>query len=209
MSRSVVLASLLLAAAPLSAQEISPFVQSGERAQAMVFLAKMDGEQFAGAAGAMFLTYGQPDWKKELGAQADQMKGKIIRLGKDNWATLDNTPGVALGGVSVPAGVWYLGLACDQAGKWSLVCIDPVKAKAAGAWPYAPELAPRTHSVPLTHDVLKTEEFAKLTVSLEADAKDPMQGTLVIGWGNHKLSTNYAFKAEKAVKNASADKDGK
>lgn len=57
----------------------------------------------------------------------------MFRLGKDSWAMMDNTPDVTLGGVTVPAGVWYLAIARDQAGQWSLVCSDPAKAKAKDA----------------------------------------------------------------------------
>jgi hypothetical protein len=210
MFRSILTAGMALAvtAIPLHSQNtIQAFGGDGQRAEASLFLAKIENGQFAGAAGAVFITYGAPQWKEEYAEQVDAMtKGKIFRLGKDNWASCDNSAPLSFGNVTVPAGVWYLAIARDNDGKWSLVFIDPAKAKAAGAYPFAADNAPRTHVVPLSHKA-HDDVAEKLSITFDKNKQDPTKGTLVIHWGDQMVSAAYQVKVADGDSKGDAKKE--
>lgn len=211
MLRSVLAPALVLSLLPAAAtaqNKIQAFAQPSERTSANLILAEMNNGQFVGMVGAVTVVYGQPEWKKEYAEQVDVMtKGKIFRLGKDYWATYDATAALNIGGTTVPPSVFYLAIARDKGDNWSLVFIDPVKAKAAGAMPFQPESAPRTHEVAMKHEKVEGAEVAKLEVKFTPDEKNPTQGTLTIAWGNQKLSAPYEVKREKAgAKEAGGEK---
>lgn len=202
--------SVTLLAPTLSAQktELQTFAQAGQRAESSFFVAKMQDGEFAGAAGAVFLTYGTPEWKPEYSTQVDNMKGKLFRLGKDWWATFDTMTPVSFGGVTIPAGVWYLGVSCDKTGKWSLAFLEPNRVKNSGVMPNAADNAPRTHDVPLA--MAKSGAMAKTLACTFEQGSDATHGKLTIAWGDRTLTTSFEVKvSSNEPKNASADKDGK
>ncbi len=86
-------------------------------------------------AGQFAIDYGRPVWRKEYEdtANFDKMtKGKVYRLGSNFWTTLDSDMPLTIAGTTIPAGAWYLGLQRSEDGAtWSLVFIDPGKARAA------------------------------------------------------------------------------
>lgn len=207
MLRSTVSAALVLCAASLSAQEIQAHAAQGQRAETGMFLALMEDGQFAGAAGAVFITYGVPVWKDEYEAELDELtKGRMFRLGKDNWATFDSTAPVSFGTTTVPTGLYYLAIARDEEDAWSLVFIDPAKAKAAGAWPFDPKKAPRAHTVALKHRT--TDKITeKLSVKLIPTEGSPTKGTLEIAWGGHVATAPLEIELP-APKEATGHKDG-
>ena len=202
--------ALSLLPTPLLVQDLKSFGNSGTRAEAAMFIAEVKGSEFVGAYGAAFITYGQPDWKSEwTQEQIDTMtKGKINRLGRDNWASLDISCPTSIGDTTIPAGVWYLAISRSADGAtWNLVVIDPVKAKAAGAWPFMADNAPRTYEIPMKHEVTTGDLVQKLTVKLTPTMELPTHGTLTIAWGNHKLENKVDLKGSKpAAKDASAPK---
>jgi len=192
--------SLLVAAlaTPILAQKsLQGFSTAGERTESNHLVITMENGKFAGIAGAAFLSYVPAKWSPALNDEAkiDQLtKGHLFRLGMNNWATLDNYAPISFGNVTVPAGIWYLGIARDTEGsKWTLVFVDPAKAKAAGATPPMADSAPRTHEVPLTIEKVK-ETCEKMAVTLTKDEKDPVKGTLSIAFGNLKTSIAYELK---------------
>ncbi|HST20985.1 MAG TPA: DUF2911 domain-containing protein, partial [Blastocatellia bacterium] len=85
-------------------------------------------------AGQFAIDYGRPVWRKEYEdtAKFDKMtNGKVYRLGSNFWTTLDSDVPLVIAGKSIPAGHWYLGLHRSKDGAtWSLVFIDPAKARA-------------------------------------------------------------------------------
>jgi len=191
-----------LAATPLLAQEgkapkdgVNSFTDNGQRSEANLIVAEFKGGQFVNALGLACVTYGTAEWKAEYGSKVDELtKGRMFRLGRDNWAILDHSTSIDFGGTTVPAGMWYLAIARDQAGKWSLALLEPAKVKAAGIWPFAADKAPRAHEIPLKHEKLATESQPKLQVAWETDPKAPTKGTFTITWGNQKLSTPFEVK---------------
>jgi hypothetical protein len=211
MSRtSFVVPAILTFAAGLCAQkDLMAFGGSGQRAEASLFVAHMVGGQFGGMAAAAFVTYGTPEWKPEYGEQVDAFtKGKVFRLGKDNWATLDTATPLVLGGKTIPAGIWYLAVARDNADAWSLVVIDPARCKEAGAAPFTPERAPRTHEVAMKHEQVAGEVTKKLTLKFERDAANPAKGTLSIAWGDRKLTAPYELKVAAPAATDAAGRSG-
>jgi hypothetical protein len=213
MLRLVLAPALVLALLPATAatqKKVQAFAQPSERTSANLLLAELDGNEFVGLAFAATIVYGQPEWKAEYAEKVDELtKGKIFRLGKDYWATYDATGPLAIGGTTVPSGIYYLAVARNQGDQWSLVFIDPAKAKAAGAMPFAPEPAPRTHEVAMKHEKVD-REVTKLEVRFTADQANPNKGTLAIAWGNHRLTAAYEVKSDKAgAKDAAADKGEK
>ena len=86
-------------------------------------------------AGQFAIDYGRPLWKADYEdtAKFDTFtKGKVYRLGSNFWTTLDTDMPLTVAGTQIPAGLWYLGLHRSADGAtWSLVFIDPAKARAA------------------------------------------------------------------------------
>src|ERR1051325_9339498 len=85
-------------------------------------------------AGQFAIDYGRPVWKKDYedAAKFDAMtKGHVYRLGSNFWTTLDTDMPLTIGGTTVPAGLWYLGLQRSaDGGTWSLAFIAPAKGRA-------------------------------------------------------------------------------
>lgn len=205
---------LALAAVPAVAQRsVQAFPGSGQLTVAGHFMAMMeDGHPVAPVAFAL-LNYTPSTWKAEWNEQAgiDQKTiGHTFRLGKNNWATLDLTVPIAFGDVTVPTGIWYIGVSRDKSGKWSLAFIDPAKCKAAGAWPPSPlsDLAPHAYEAPLT--VTKgADNVETLKVNMQPDMKEPTKGTFTIEWGNQKATANYELKVPASAMDASGKDAGK
>jgi hypothetical protein len=187
---------LSLSAASLIAQDkIRALGGQTERANNVMILA--DTTSGFHPLALVTVTYGAAEWKAEFAEKADELKGKIARLGRDNWPIFDSTVAMKFGDVTVPVGIYYLGIERSKDGNtWSLVFIDPAKAKAAGAWPFAADPAPRTVSLPLTHT--KSDKVAeKLSIGMENNKDNPTHGTLTIAWGDHKLTGAFDVVLEK------------
>lgn len=142
-------------------------------------------------AGQFAIDYGRPVWRKEYeeAAKFDEMtKGKVYRLGSNFWTTFDTDMPLVVAGKSIPAGAWYLGLHRSQDGAtWSLVFIDPAKARAAHIDASEIERAPIAYKIAMTTEQAG-EMKEKLTIDLifqQANLKDV---TLKIAWGKLQLS---------------------
>jgi len=158
--------------------------------------------------GMVTITYGVPEWKPDYTDKAEELtKGKIFRLGRDNWPIFDSNVAVKFGGVTVPAGTYYLGISRSKDGAtWNLVFIDPAKAKAAGAWPPMPEPAPHAYDVVLTHERTEGRITEKLDVNMVNDKAQPTHGTLTIAWGDRKLTGSYDMVLDNKAKDAAGAK---
>jgi hypothetical protein len=143
-------------------------------------------------AGQFAIDYGRPIWKKDYedAAKFDSFtKGKVYRLGSNFWTTLDTDMPLTIGGTKVPAGLWYLGLhRSEDGGTWSLVFIEPSKAR--GAHVDASEIgrAPISFKAPMTVEQASASK-EKLTIDLLFQRGNPKDVTLRIAWGNLQLST--------------------
>lgn len=142
-------------------------------------------------AGQFAIDYGRPVWRKEYEdtANFDKMtKGKVYRLGSNFWTTLDTDIPLTIAGKSIPAGMWYLGLHRSEDGAtWSLVFIDPVKARAAHIDASEIERAEVAHKAPMTV-VQAANSKEKLTIDLIFQKGNLKDVTLKIAWGKMELT---------------------
>jgi hypothetical protein len=191
----VVIAVLLCMASLIQAQENKPRPKIGafgsdspERGTTRV--GYWNNEKNMGA-GQFAIDYGRPVWRKEYEdtANFDKMtKGKVYRLGSNFWTTLDTDMPLTIGGKSIPAGMWYLGLHRSEDGAtWSLVFIDPVKARAAHIDASEIERAPVAHKAPMTV-VQAADSKEKLTIDLIFQKGNLKDVKLKIAWGKMELT---------------------
>ena len=142
-------------------------------------------------AGQFAIDYGRPVWRKEYEdtANFDKMtKGKVYRLGSNFWTTLDSDMALTIAGKTIPAGSWYLGLHRSEDGAaWSLVFIDPAKARAAHVDASEIERAPIAFKAPMTIDQ-PVDSKEKLTIDLVFQKGNLKDVTLKIAWGKIQLS---------------------
>ena len=142
-------------------------------------------------AGQFAIDHGRPAWKKEYedSGKFDTMtKGHIWRLGDNFWTTLDTDMPLTIAGKTVPAGVWYLGVQRSADGaQWSLVFIDPAKARAGHMDASKIDHAPVEFKAPLTLEQV-TDSKDRVTIDLLYKAPEIRDVTLRIGWGKLQLS---------------------
>jgi hypothetical protein len=145
------------------------------------------------AAGQVAIDYGRPVWKKEYNdsAKFDAMTtGKIWRMGSNYWTILDTELPLSIGGKKIPAGFYYLGLHRSEEGsEWSLVFIDPGKARKERLDAFQIERAPVEFEA-LMSTVAKAETpVDKLTITLSYPKDDIKHVTMRVAWGSLVLST--------------------
>jgi hypothetical protein len=141
--------------------------------------------------GQLAIDFGRPVWKKEyenVAAFDGFTKGKVWRLGKDFWTTLDTGLPLKIAGKDVPPGFYYLGLHRSQDGAtWSLAFVDPAKARKAMLDAFMMDKATVEFKVPMTTEKAATSAD-KLTVVLTAAKENIKDVTLKITWGTLQLS---------------------
>ncbi len=185
--------AMLCAAAPINAQEKRPPIiafgsDSAERGTTRV--GYWDNTKDRGA-GQFAIDYGRPAWRKDYedSGKFDQMtKGKVWRLGSNFWTVLDTDIPLKISGQRIPPGLWYLGLQRSQEGSaWSLVFIDPAKARAAHT--DASEIERAAIAIKAGMSTEKSSEMReKLSIDLIFKKTDIKDVTLRIAWGNLQLS---------------------
>jgi hypothetical protein len=203
--------ALALIAAPLAAQKsVQAFPASGQLTVTGHFVGMMEEGHAPMPVAFALINYTPSTWKPEWNDQTklDQATtGHTIRLGKNNWATIDLTAPIVFGNVTVPTGIYYLGVSRDKSGKWMLSFIDPVECKKSGAWPPSPmsDLAPHAYEAPLT--VAKTSDNVEtLEVTMKPDEKQPAKGTFTIKWGNQMATASYELRIPAGTSDAAGKK---
>jgi hypothetical protein len=145
------------------------------------------------AAGQVAIDYGRPVWKKEYNdsAKFDAMtRGKVWRMGSNYWTTLDTNLPLSIGGKKVPAGFYYLGLHRSEEGsEWSLVFIDPAKARKMRLDAFQIERAPVEFEAVMSNVTEAETPVEKLTLTLSYPKDDIKHVTMRVAWGNLVLST--------------------
>jgi hypothetical protein len=202
------LASALVPTLALSALQdggVNAFVEPTARTEAMLLVFDQTGGNFR-PLGSLSITHGLPEWQSQFESQFDSMtKGKVWRFGNGGWAILDATVPLTIGGKEIPAGLYYAGLARSKDDKWSLVLIDPAKAREKGLLSFQIGDAPRAHEAPLTYAKDEGKPVTqKLWVGLKPDAQTKTKATLDIRWGNHHLTAPVELKVA-APKDAAKD----
>ena len=148
---------------------------------------------------AVAIGYTPARWRDDYQAMLEPLKSaNYTRLGKNWWTTFDTIGTVEIGGTKIEAGSYYLGLAVDKDGAFSLLVFDSKQVMKAGLLPgttalYTGEAKPEI-SAPLTFakDSLK-EVAVDLVIEITGDKKDPTTGKLSLRWGKHELSAPVKF----------------
>jgi hypothetical protein len=142
-------------------------------------------------AGQFAIAYGRPLWKKEYEdpAKFDAMtRGKIWRMGSNFWSILDTQLPLSIGGKKVPVGSYYLGLHRSEEGsEWSLVFIDPGRARKGRLDAFQIEKAPVQFEAVMSLAKADTPT-EKLTITLSYSKGDIKHVTMRVAWGNLVLS---------------------
>jgi hypothetical protein len=190
----------------LHAQQV--FAPDGDRKASNVFVFSDTSEALAGAS----ISYTPPTWQDSYDGMLEKLKGgNYSRLGKDWWTTFDTVSTLEIGGTKIEAGSYYLGLAVDKDGAFSLLIFDSKQAMKAGLLPFTTALyrgeAKAQIKVPLTFakDSLK-EVVVKMEIEIVADKKTPATGKFAIRWGKHELSAPVKFQMTGAKDDAAPKK---
>jgi len=191
------LASALVPSLALCAPQdgVNAFVDPTPRTEAMLLVFDQPGGSFR-PLGCLSITHGLPEWKSEFENQFDSMtQGKVWRFGNGGWAILDATVPITIGGKEIPAGLYYAGIGRTQDDKWSLVLVDPAKAREKGLLSFQIGQAPKAHEAPLAYT--KDEDkpvTTKLWVGIKPDQANKTKATLDIKWGTHHLTAPVELK---------------
>jgi hypothetical protein len=152
------------------------------------------------ALGAFAIDYGRPVWRKDYDdpAKFDAMtKGKIWRLGNNQWTTLDTNLPVSIAGKAVAPGYYYLGLERSADGSsWSLAFIDPAKARREHLDAFQVERAPVEFRVPMKTTSAAGATADKLTLTLSYTKEKPKSVMLRIAWGKLVLTAPIEVTVE-------------
>lgn len=137
--------------------------------------------------GSVMISHGQPVWKDAYNEQvlhADKVAdGTRFRLGNNSWATLESTAELTIGGVTVPAGYYYL--AFEKAGDGvAVVAFDAaeMRAKLLPSWAPPQEGGIRIPLKMTETDDTEDELTADFLVDNRTGATD-----LEILWGPYQL----------------------
>lgn len=148
-------------------------------------------QQKDGAAGQFAINYGRPVWKKDYEdpAKFDGMtKGKVWRMGKNFWTTLDTSLPLKIAGKEVGVGTYYLGLHRSEDGsEWSLAFIEPARIRSSGLDAFEIQKAPIAFEAPMT-TVKATKPVNRLTITLAYPKANPKKVTMKVAWGSLALS---------------------
>jgi DUF2911 family protein len=143
------------------------------------------------AIGEFAIDYGRPAWKKEYEDPAtfDKMtRGKVWRLGKDFWTTLDTSLPLRIAGRELSIGYYYLGLHRSEDGAtWSLAFLDPVEIRSSKLDAFEINKAPIAFKVPVKLEK-GVEMVDKLTLLLSHQKQNVNSVTLKVVWGSLHLS---------------------
>lgn len=153
-----------------------------------------DGVEIGG--GRISIEHGKPRWPAALDDEAAfdaATLGKLWRFGNNKWTTLDTQLALRFSERELAPGIYYLVLQRVQGESWRLGFVDPEAVRPAliDAWAVQarPAEIPMLFTVPLSHAL--AEKTSELDVTLGLDASDETRGSLVIGWGPHRLRTAF------------------
>jgi len=190
----LVSALVLLVAGPPRAQQGAKFAAGGgdppdDRGSARLLYWNETADE---AAGQIAVNYGRPVWRKDYedSSNFDAMtKGKVWRMGSNFWSNLYTDLPITISGKSIKPGLYFLGLRRSADGSsWSLVFIDPAKARKAHLDAFQIQRATVEFTAPMNTEVAGSNTVEKLTIVLTALKNDPKNLTLKVSWGHLALS---------------------
>ena len=143
------------------------------------------------AAGQFAINYGRPVWKQvyEDPSKFDAItKGKVWRMGSNFWTNFETQLPLNIGGRSVPAGYYYVGMHRSADGsRWSLAFIDPAEVRDAHLDAFEIQKAHVGFEAPMS--VAKAEgKPEKLTITFSYPKGDVKNVMLRVAWGTLALT---------------------
>jgi len=142
--------------------------------------------------GQLVVNYGQPAWKSdyEQPGMFDKMtNGQVWRMGSNFWTVLDTSLSLRINGRDVEPGYYYLGMhRSEDGGTWSLAFLDSNRIRGMHLDGSEIAKAPVEFMIPVKFESSE-ERIDKLDISLNYPKGDPTDVTLVVGWGNFRLTT--------------------
>jgi hypothetical protein len=131
-----------------------PMIQVETRAMTRaLWFAQKDGK--FSVPGQFCFQYGAPKWSDKYGEQLKSSSLKRWRFGKDTWTTYDATIPAKIGGVAVPAGLYYVVLERDAKGGYALVLLDPKDAREKKLDAFQADATTGGIVVPLKHETVE------------------------------------------------------
>ena len=158
--------------------------------------------------GEIFIGYGPAVWSAEVEQGMAALKGGLTwRLGSGFWTTFDTSLPLALGGVNLAAGSYYLGVQRSADGeRWSLAILDPETVRSRRIDAYETHLRPMpvARKVPLAFE-RRVDHANELTMRLDAHGTDPRAASLEILFGDYRLSASILLSDPPALAPELAD----
>lgn len=189
----------------MHAQQVSGGHESDRKASTVVVSA--DGPPLA----CVSISYSTAEWRDGYDDMLEKLRGgHYTRLGRNWWTTFDTIGALEIGGTKIDAGSYYLGLAVDKDGVFSLLLFDSRLAMKSGLLPATTALytgeARAEIAAPLAFakNSLK-EAVVQLEIEITAEKDDPANGRISIRWGRHELSAPARYHLA-AAKDAAAPK---
>lgn len=146
----------------------------------------------SGAPVEIAIDYTPVPWKDgyEAALAGGKFVGKKWRLGSDFWTRIDTWADLKFGGVTVPAGYYYLTLEQRDATTFVLALHDPVEIRKHKLDAYLAERVKGGIEVPMTHAAAKDVAKA-LDVALTMQKGSTTDGALTITFGGHQLTAPF------------------
>jgi hypothetical protein len=179
----------------MQAQRIAGGPDADRRATT-AFVFTDSSETLAGVS----ISYSPPNRQDSCNGMLEKLEGSnYTRFGKGWWTTFDTVGTLEIGGTKIEAGSYYLGLAVDKDGAFSLLVFDSRQTMNSGLLPattapYRGEARAETKApLTLAKDSLK-EVVVKMEIEIVADKQDTATGRFSIRWGKHELWAPVEFQ---------------
>lgn len=146
-----------------------------------------------GSPGQIAIDYSPVAWtdKYEEVVASGKQKGKKWRLGSDFWTRLDTSFDMQFGGVTVPAGYYYLTLEQRDGDAFVLALHDAAAVKKLKLDAFMAEKLTGGIEVAMTHG--KTDAIAKtLAITVQMKAGSKTDGAVAIHFGGHELTAPFS-----------------
>jgi tetratricopeptide (TPR) repeat protein len=149
----------------------------------------------SGSLGQALVSFGPVAWKDSYAdiAKSKKFENTRWRLGKDFWTTLDSNIPMTIGGVSVPAGYYYLTLEKKGSGEFVLALNDAAAVKKQRFDAFQAEKTTGGIEVVLKPETLDAPA-PKLDIALSVEQEDTTKGALTIKFGPNKLSAPVVYQ---------------
>lgn len=148
-----------------------------------------------GSAGQVEIEYGLPKWQKAYEAMLAPKQPQRLRFGQNFWTRLDTNIELAIGGVALASGDYYLALETSKEHGVRLIALDPdaVRAKKLDAY-QAPQT---TGGIALPLESADDGKFSdRLRVELSLVPEEEDRALLEVRFGPHRFTAGVELMPE-------------